>query len=898
MNIRTKEEIVQYMMKYTENFRTGEDLDHFTTHAAAREIQISRNLASFYLNELVKEGILIKIKGRPVYFFHKKILEKRYHIKLAQTEYDFLEDLWDLLDEAEGEECGGENVIGFSTTLNYCISQCKSAVKYPGSGVPVLIWGEAGTGKSYLAEYLYRYAIENQSIDKDAPFRVLECSESEAAGGMDHLKLFGKAGKRQGLLKEAEGGVLFINNIDNMSEKGQELLAAFLAGRRNGKEESRVKLILSSRKNPSLSLREMLLEQIPVISFLPPLRERSLMEKRLLMMRFFEKEESCLNRCITISSNVYRILMEYPFEGNLAELKSCIKVICANAFLQSQESEGELEIKSYHLPSELISAMEPEETKEGNSKILISNLASQEDDNYFLSYLKQLLEIYESCRDKEITLKELMKKGNNWLDEFYDYIVYEKKYSNMKIKALEEITGKVLSRAGKKHAVFLPSSCEYVLARLLYIMTGENSSLMKWMNRSRDEVREFLQLLGEEYPAEAFMAREIKRSLEELLDVALEDINAVFLILNIRFYNRKLASTSHSGLVIAHGYSTASSIADAVNKLIGKRVLEGFDMPLNTDVHEIVLKIKEGISDKRFADNLILLVDMGTLEELGTIISECSSARIGIINNISTKIALSVGEGIANGDSIEDILKQTCDCAQIEYRLYDNSEKEPAILFASESGVLMTNRVLQIFQDSFPKGFKIRLLAIDSANFMNMEFDALCARYEILFVSGTMDPQIPEIPYVGLEDIIASNDMEKVNSLLKRYMSREELAAFDEKLLKNFTLQNVLQYLTILNADKLLEYIKDAVGQLQSRMNRKFSNKTIIGIYIHVCCLIERLVTKTPITAHEDLESFVEQHQDFTGLLTESFQELTAQYNVEIPISEMAYLYDYIRHDH
>lgn len=896
MNIRTKEEIVQYMKRCTESFRTGEDLSCFTTHAAAGAISISRNLASFYLNELAKEGVLIKIKGRPVYFLHRKILERKYHIELEETEYEFLEDLWEVLEEADEGEYGEEEVIGFSNTLNYCINQCKSAVKYPGSGVPVLIWGETGTGKAYLAKYLYRYAIENQNIGKDAPFKVLECSESEAAEGLDIIKLFGRAGKRQGLIQEAEGGVLFIHHVDNMSEKGQELLASYLAGRRNGREDG-VKLILSSTKNPSLALREVLLDQIPVVSFLPPLRERSLMEKRLLMMRFFEKEESCLNNRIAISGNVYRILMEYPFEGNLAELKSCIKVICANAFLQSEEKEGEMEIKTYHLPSELISAMEPEEMGDGNTKIWISNLAVQEDDNYFLSYLKKLLEIYESCRNKEITTKELIRAGSDWLEEFYDYIVYEKKYSNLKIKALEEIVGKVLSKAGRKHAIFLPASCEYVLARLLYIMTGEDSSLMKWMKRTRDQVKDFLQVLGEEYPVEVFVAREIKRSLEELMDVSLEDINAVFLMLNIRFYNRKLASTSHSGLVIAHGYSTASSIADAVNKLIGKRVLEGFDMPLNTDIQEIVLKIKEGLADRRFADNLILLVDMGTLEELGTIISECSSARIGIINNISTKVALGVAEGIAHGDGIEEILRQTCDNTQIEYRLYDNRRKEPAILFSCESGTPMTNRVLEIFQDSFPKGLQIRLLAIESGNCMNMELDALCARYDVLFVSGTYDPQIPGIPYIGLEDMIANGDMERVNSLLKRYMNRDELIAFDERLLKNFTLQNVLQYLTILNADKLLEYIRDAVGQLQIRMNRKFSNKTIIGIYIHVCCLIERLVTKTPITAYQDLEDFTERQQAFIVMVTDSFQELTAQYNVEIPICEIAYLYDYIRHD-
>lgn len=897
VNIRTKEEIVQYMIKYTEKFRMNSDLTPFTTHTAADEIKISRNLASSYLNDLVKEGVLVKAGGRPVYFFHKKTLEKKYRLQLEKNEFDYPEDLWEILSErVEGRD--EENVIGFSAALNYCVTQCKSAVKYPGSGVPVLIWGEAGTGKSYLADYLYHYAEENGSIRAGAPYRALECNETDGESERDVLKLFGGgSGKREGVLKEAAGGILFIDNIDCLSRRAQENLARYLEERTSKAEEREAKLILATRKNPSLVLQESLISQIPVISFLPPLRERSVLEKRLLLAHFFEKEEKHLGHSILISGNVYRILMKYPFEGNLTQLKSCIRVICANAFLQTDEPEA-LEVKSYHLPDELISSLEPEEEAGADyGKIPVSTLALQEEDNYLLPFLKRVLGIYEEYVRNEISQNDLMRKGSEWLNEFYDFIIYEKKYSNMKIRALAEITGKVLSRVSDKHGIFLPANCEFVLARLLYVMTGENTSLLKWLRKKEELIKGFLVLLGEEYPAEAFMAKEMKRSLEEVLDVELEDINLIFLILNVKFYNRKSAGINHTGIVAAHGYSTASSIADAVNKLIGKRVLDAFDMPLATDVDDIIVKIKEGLSEGRFADNLILLVDMGTLEELGTIISECSSAHIGIINNISTKTALSVGEGIANGEKTEEILRRTCEETKIEYRLYDNVRKDAAILLTSESGTPMTGRVLQIFKDSFPKNPKVKLIAVDCSGGLHMELEAMCARYEILFVSGTMDPGLPDIPYIGLEDIITSDSMEDMNRLLKRYLSREELKNFDEKLVKNFTLQNVLQYLTILDADKLLSYIKIAVDRLQNRMDCHFSIKTIIGIYIHVCCLMERLVTKTPITDYVDLEYFAREQQEFIRLLTESFQELTAQYNVKLPISEIAYLYDYVKHD-
>ena len=93
-------------------------------------------------------------------------------------------------------------------------------------------------------------------------------------------------------------------------------------------------------------LEESLRTQIPVVTCLPPLRERSDLEKRLLLKSFYEEEEQNLRKRIVISSIVYRMLMKYPFEGNLTQLKSCIRVSCANALSPNGEKQGELKMRA------------------------------------------------------------------------------------------------------------------------------------------------------------------------------------------------------------------------------------------------------------------------------------------------------------------------------------------------------------------------------------------------------------------------------------------------------------------------------------------------------------------------------------------------------------------------
>ena len=61
--------------------------------------------------------------------------------------------------------------------------------------------------------------------------------------------------------------------------------------------------------------------------------------------------------------------------------------------------------------------------------------------------------------------------------------------------------------------------------------------------------------------------------------------------------------------------------------------------------------------------------------------------------------------------------------------------------------------------------------------------------------------------------------------------------------------------------------------------------------------MVERLVTKAPMTPYDGLEEFEEEHGAFIRAFRKNFQELCAHYNVEIPLSEIAFLYDYIFSD-
>ena len=74
--LSTKEELYLYLEKISRGYAL-KDLKYFTANHISESLNISRNLASQYLNELVKEERAIKVNSRPVYFFHKKMLNAK-----------------------------------------------------------------------------------------------------------------------------------------------------------------------------------------------------------------------------------------------------------------------------------------------------------------------------------------------------------------------------------------------------------------------------------------------------------------------------------------------------------------------------------------------------------------------------------------------------------------------------------------------------------------------------------------------------------------------------------------------------------------------------------------------------------------------------------------------------
>ncbi|MBX4223846.1 hypothetical protein KYX88_13840, partial [Enterococcus faecium] len=131
--------------------------------------------------------------------------------------------------------------------------------------------------------------------------------------------------------------------------------------------------------------------------------------------------------------------------------------------------------------------------------------------------------------------------------------------------------------------------------------------------------------------------------------------------------------------------------------------------------------------------------------------------------------------------------------------------------------------------------------------------EPLFSIYEIVGIIGTADPAITDIDYLSLEDLISGEKMSVLAEWLDSAMNVSDKETFNQNIIRNFSLEKVLDSVTILDTEKVMEEIDHFMRELEVQLNRRISNPKKLALYVHVSCLIERLIRQMPIETYQGL---------------------------------------------
>lgn len=203
---------------------------------------------------------------------------------------------------------------------------------------PILMTGEAGTGKELLARALHHLGerqegmlirMECASFPRElVDFELFGCVASELTGAV---------AARKGIFELAEGGTVFLDEVDRLSPMVQGKLVRVLKEkevRRIGDAVGRpvdARFIASSHRDLEQlcergEFRRDLYELLmPHTMDVPPLRQRRadiLPLARIFLKKFAERYDA---KCRTMDEEVQRWLKQYPWPGNVRQLQTLME---------------------------------------------------------------------------------------------------------------------------------------------------------------------------------------------------------------------------------------------------------------------------------------------------------------------------------------------------------------------------------------------------------------------------------------------------------------------------------------------------------------------------------------------------------------------------------------------
>lgn len=508
------------------NLDSGEGV---TTLEISKYLNLERSNVSKDLNLLLKNGKLFKNNSRPVKYFFNNPNATDFSKKSALDKLSYL-----------------------YPSLASAVKLAKTAILYPPNGMNSLIIGDTGVGKSMLAKLMHEYA---NSLDttKDMPFIHFNCSDYSNNTQLLSAQLFGvKKGTftganedRPGLIEEANGGILFLDEIHNLPSEGQEMLFVFMDTgyfKRLGEVSKRIKssarIICATNKDINQSLLNTFIRRIPIKINLPDLNER-LIEERLTLVEYFIKEESLkLDKPILVSKNSMLSLLSYDCPYNVGQLKSDITLAVANSYTDYFiNNKKHIKINSPDLPKDIKSALNKNLDKE---RKLLESLNCV--DGYFVYDKNTEITSHSFIKQKHI----ILSKYKDLINNINGAIHHKDSCTNSIVNHFNNYIDTVIENQSNFSYTFEESAYDELLSKLLILDKDlkerlSNDTFKRFLHIHIDMIYDRIDLIDattlpslnklksiykDYYP----LTLEIKSLIEKNYNINLSDLEVVFLI--------------------------------------------------------------------------------------------------------------------------------------------------------------------------------------------------------------------------------------------------------------------------------------------------------------------------------------------------------------------------------
>lgn len=863
----------------------------------SKRLNIDRTNISRYLNRLHSEKKVERISGRPVLYCSVKY-------KASDTSPNI----------GDGEN-SLDKVAGIHQSLQIPVQQAKAAILYPPNGLHTLILGGTGVGKSMFAELMYQFAVESGVIAPNAPFIRFNCADYADNPQLIISQIFGvKKGAytgadrdREGLLKKADGGIFLMDEVHRLSPQGQEMLFTFIdkgcfepLGETEKKVYATVQIIAATTEEPQSFLLNTFARRIPMIIKLPSLKDRGLNERFYLVESFLRQESKRIGKGIYIDKNSVTSFLLYDCPNNIGQLKSDIQLACARAFVNYKaKNEGYMLVSQADLPQHVKKGM-----------LNLQNNRNEVD--YLLKSKGDILRY--SYKEEDQHSPDYQLQDN---EDFYDII--EKKLqllkeSGMKEEEINHIVNMDIESHFQKYIGELPEKLrkneisKIVAAEVMDLVVEIIRTAQEKLNREFDErihlalllhINSFIERVRKgisiyhpklnsirvEYPDEFLAAMEAAKLMDIRLGIhtPLDEIGYLTMFLASNPLELSAEKNDKVGiLVIMHGNSTASSMVEVCNSLVGADHAAALDMPLTISPEAMYTNAKDTVMKLDKGRGVLLMVDMGSLVNFGDMISEETGSLVKTIAMVSTPLVMDACSKAVLGRDIYyiyDSVKEAYQLNSLE-TAKNASVKKSIIITACFTGDGASRKLKEIIENKLVQKDEIEVIPLEILN--KNEFLSKIERYRekcrVLAVVSTVDVKLVGIPLIPAIEVLTYDGIERLDRII-----REEDTYLGIK-------HSLKEHLLAVDSEDAVDNIRYIIDDIEGHLKVQVKSEVKIGIILHMSFLLDKLKQGGRETVFNDLNSFKDQHSHELMKVSQCLIPLDKHFGIKVGENEAAYI--------
>lgn len=876
-----KERLYYYMQEFTS--KSNSDFKGFTTQQLADALEMQRTNLSSLLNVLVQEKKVEKVNGRPVYY---RLAEKTLN--------------------REEKTCFNR-LIGYQTTLKNAIQLAKAAILYPDEPLVTLISGQRGVGKSYFASLMAEYAKSQKIIHENAPYVKFNCSYYENQDELI-LHLFGDSQNDfESALYRAKDGVLFVDHIECLSAKAKNMLFTFI----ENKQLHKCPIIICAINVDSTQINdELLTSKFPVIISLPSFQQRSLDERLQLVQKFFADEAVKMKKEIKINSELLRCFLLYYCEGNIKQLKSDIRIGCANAYVRIIQNQDEMiYVYMYDCPNYVRKGFLFYKDHRDEVEALIPQ-------NYAYTFGKGEIKKSEGFKEpKENTLYDTIEKKARQLrergieEEDISMVIsadveaeisrYTKRFDsdNINRDSLAKIVSKdvidavdsLIRKASEQLNRVYSSSTFSGLC--LYV-----SSLIQRGGRTQQLSSEKIMEIINEHKEEYTLCLQFSEWIEmqyNSIEVLIDDVVMMTMFLCQREANAKKRKAV---LLIAMHGRVASSIANVINAFVKTNKAYSYDLLLDKDMNEAYEELKQICRQIDQGAGILLMYDMGSIKKMIESITQETGIKIKMVELPSTLIAL---DAMFRLMETEDVSEAYYNIVNNKYSLigsiqdtYDRNARSTSkvivtLCMTGKGGALQMKRYLEN-NVVFDANTTVIPLAVSDKDMLYESVNQIMEKSTIQCLVGTYDPKLHGIPFISVASLFET-PVEKLPMLLA--LQRDEVVSDIDY---NQIYEYFSEQLENVDINKLKRHLRPAVIKIKHLVNDT-SPELEVGLFVHIACSIGRMINHEPMPINVKKDQILNKNKTLYNDLKEILVPMEKAMKIKFSDDELAIIIEIIK---